>query len=440
LLVQTFGDVTLNEHYISLPSTSATRTDILKIYDLIIDDLNYAKQYLPASPQTNGVMPGKATAAAARHLLSKVYLTLAWVHNKNTDLQTTGNYHKKYYDPSKANEYFKKAYDESVSLINEAPSMGVKLLDNFADIFKATNENNEEVLWNVQYEDGYTDYGGNHTLNHYYTTQYTRIMQERNVNDGRPYSWYRCTQWVYDTLYADKVNDSRYAGTFQQVWYATTTSGICRFDTKIGGNDYQLVGQLFEVGDTAIWMPGYNMSKDELEKRINNRGEGKNKYWLITPEMYNNSMFPTMKKYLDPNRKGYNDNSMRPIIIYRLGETYLIAAEAALMLGDKANSVKYLNILRRRAGYPGHKAAMDVTADQVNLDFILDERSRELLCEHTRWFDLVRTGKLLERVRKHDDNDAYRNIKWYHCIRPIPQNQIDRTITGDTYPQNEGWN
>lgn len=262
---------------------------------------------------------------------------------------------------------------------------------------------------------------------------------KRDVIDGRPYSWYRCTQWVYDTAFVDKTNDSRYAGTFQQVWYATTTSDVCHFITTLEGSTYDLSGQLFSVGDTAIWMPGYNMPKAELERHINNRGKGNNIYWLITPEMYNNIMFPTMKKYLDPNRKGYNDNSMRPIIIYRLGETYLIAAEAALMLGDKADAVNYINILRERAGYDGHKASMDITADKVDIDFILDERTRELLGEHTRWFDLVRTGKLIERVKKHDDYDAYRNIKWYHCIRPIPQNQIDRTISGTPYPQNEGW-
>lgn len=439
LLVQSFGDVTLNEHYISSPETYATRADMLDVYNLIISDLQDAKQHLPASPQTSGVEHGKATAAAARHLLAKVYLTLGWVHNKNGELQTTGNYHKKYYNPQLAQEYFKKAYDEATSLINDAPSIGVSLLPNFADIFKAGNENNQEVLWNVQYESGYTSYGGNHLLNHLYITLYTNIMQERNVKDGRPYAWYRANSHVYNHVFGDKENDSRYAGTFQEVWYATKTTGDCIFNTKLNGENYDLVGKLNEVGDTAIWMPGYNMSKAEIESKINHRGEGKNIYWLITPEMYTNKLFPTMTKYQDPNRIGYNDNSMRPIIVYRLGETYLIAAEAAMLLNDKVSAAKYLNILRERAGFEGHKEKMDVKPEQVNLDFILDERTRELLCEFTRWFDLVRTGTLLERVKKYDDYEAYKNIKWYDCIRPIPQDQIDRVITGTPYPQNEGW-
>ena len=440
LLVQTFGDVTLNTNYISAPETSATRTDMLEVYKLIIDDLVYAKQNLPASTAAPGVLPGKATAAAARHLLSKVYLTLAWVHNKNEDLKETGNYHKKYYNPELAKDYFQKAYDESSLLIQDASSLGIGLLSEYKDIWTPGNENNKEILWNIQYASGYTDYGGNYPLNHFYVTGYHLITGERNLNDGRPYVWYRPTQWLLDVCFADKEIDSRYEGSFQSVWYATMVTGDKILDTKIGGEDYQLIGNLSEIGDTAMWMPGYNMSKLEIESRISNRGEGKNRYWLVTPEMYTNKIYPTMTKYLDPNRDNYNDNGMRPIVVYRLGETYLIAAEAAMLLGDMDKAVYYINELRKRAGKEGHKEEMEITKEQLNLDFILDERARELLCEHTRWFDLVRTGKLLERVKAHDDYDGYRNIQWYHAIRPIPQSQIDRVITGDPYPQNEGWN
>ncbi|MFD2069157.1 RagB/SusD family nutrient uptake outer membrane protein [Pontibacter silvestris] len=43
-----------------------------------------------------------------------------------------------------------------------------------------------------------------------------------------------------------------------------------------------------------------------------------------------------------------------------------------------------------------------------------------------RWFDLVRTGKLVERVREHNPYGAP-NIQEHHVLRPIPQDQIDRT-------------
>lgn len=160
---------------------------------------------------------------------------------------------------------------------------------------------------------------------------------------------------------------------------------------------------------------------------------------VYTPENYSDSrIFPTMKKYLDPNRLTPNENSHRPIIVMRLAETYLIAAEAAFKLGQPT-AATYINAVRTRAATPGKTAAMQISAADVNIDFILDERTRELACEQVRWFDLVRTGKLIERVRKYDDYEAKKNIQDFHMLRPIPLSQINAVITGTPYPQNPSW-
>ncbi len=89
-----------------------------------------------------------------------------------------------------------------------------------------------------------------------------------------------------------------------------------------------------------------------------------------------------------------------------------------------------------RPSPPRGAAAMDVTADQATLDFVLDESARELAGEGTRWFDLVRNGKLLERVKKYNPEAAVA-IQAFHVLRPIPQNQIDRT--SNAFPQNPGY-
>jgi hypothetical protein len=81
-------------------------------------------------------------------------------------------------------------------------------------------------------------------------------------------------------------------------------------------------------------------------------------------------------------------------------------------------------------------AEMEITAADVTLDFILDERARELIGEGHRWMDLTRTNKLVERVRLYNPQAAG-NIQDFHTVRPIPQNQIDRTQGG--YPQNPGY-
>jgi hypothetical protein len=152
----------------------------------------------------------------------------------------------------------------------------------------------------------------------------------------------------------------------------------------------------------------------------------------------NINIFPCPWKVEDNLRPSLNETrGSRDFLVYRLGETYLIAAEAMYGRdGDASNAVQYINTIRRRAAFPGMEAAMEVTAGEVDLDFILDEWSRECFGEQSRWLDLKRTGKLLERVRAYNP-DAAPNIQDFHVLRPIPVNQITRT-TND-YPQNPGY-
>jgi hypothetical protein len=120
----------------------------------------------------------------------------------------------------------------------------------------------------------------------------------------------------------------------------------------------------------------------------------------------------------------------------RLGEAYLLRAEARFQQGDLQGAADDINVIRTRAAWPGKEAEMQITAGDVDIDFILDERARELDGEGQRWWDLVQTGKLVERVRLHN-SQAAPNIQEHHIRRPIPQDQIDRTEGG--YAQNPGY-
>src|SRR5205085_1079599 len=85
---------------------------------------------------------------------------------------------------------------------------------------------------------------------------------------------------------------------------------------------------------------------------------------------------------------------------------------------------------------PGHETEMDLAIGQLTLDEVLNERARELAGESMRWFDLVRTHKLVERVKLYNP-DGGANVRAFHALRPIPQTQIDRTTT--PFPQNPGY-
>ncbi len=81
---------------------------------------------------------------------------------------------------------------------------------------------------------------------------------------------------------------------------------------------------------------------------------------------------------------------------------------------------------------------MQITEDDVTLDFILDERARELAGEQLRWFDLKRTGKLMDRVVAHNPAAAP-YIKSFHEVRPIPQREIDAVTNKTEFVQNDGY-
>lgn len=446
-LVEQFGDVTVTTSYNASPGTSAERHDMLKAYEeVIIPDLIDAAKLCQPSPQLNALESGRASGAAARHLLARAYLTLAWAYDKDpSNPSYKGNQQTKYYDPSKAQEYYKKAYDMATGLIEEAPSLGLKLMDNYAAIFDEANDapsgKNKEELFvaRMDWDDDNT-FGGRSTLNHYFVNGYDKYLGERNINDGRCYSWINPNPYTYDA-FNNRKKDTRYYATFQTVWYATKVQKGGEVNYTIDGKDEKFSWDYTVVGDTAIYYPGYKMTADEIRKKTQNR-QG-NHYLIFTPDAYDGrAIFPTITKFLDRTRAIPNDNTDRSYIIYRLGETYLLAAEAAFKMNDKINAAKYINILRERARdkQSCEQGALDITPDQVTLDFILEERTRELLAEHCRWADLARTGTLMDRVRKYDNGRAYENISEdKHWLRPIPQIQIDRVTAGTPYPQNPNW-
>jgi hypothetical protein len=80
-----------------------------------------------------------------------------------------------------------------------------------------------------------------------------------------------------------------------------------------------------------------------------------------------------------------------------------------------------------------------VTAGQINLDFIMDERERELAGEFTRWYDLVRPGAqfFVDRVKKYNPHGGA-NVQLKHALRPIPQSQIDGVVVGPKISSESG--
>ena len=125
--------------------------------------------------------------------------------------------------------------------------------------------------------------------------------------------------------------------------------------------------------------------------------------------------------------------------MFRLAETYLFRAEAHLGLNDKGNAAANINEVRTRAG------ATPVGTNQFDLDYILDERIRELGIEEKRRLTLMRTGKLYDRVMKCNpfyadpatNGDGVGMLEKYN-LWPIPHTAIEANI-GAVLEQNPGY-
>jgi hypothetical protein len=402
LLVQLFGPVDLQLSENAVPNRTVTRAPISEIYSAIITDLQEAIPDLEAKAKSTNY--GRATRPAAEHLLGKVFLTRA-----STTAGSAADY-------ASAEPLFK----------NVIGNYGIKLLPDFGDVYRFGNEINDEVVWSVQYtRDPLTNGGGNNAHVFFLMEYDTQAGMQRDTENGRPFKRFRPTPYTLNVIFAERVNDSRYKKTF-----------VDAFQSNKPGNynasfDNSKTAISFAAGDTTIYLPGFNMSKEERAKR---------KYQVLIPSAYTEKLFPSMRKQMDPGRVDRTQfQGGRDYIAMRLADTYLLLAEAQFRQGKISDATATINMIRRRAAFSGKEAAMEITPAQMTFEFLTEERERELIGEQHRWLDLVRWGILVERVKAHNPQGAP-NIQAFHVLRPIPQNQIDRAEGGaSAFPQNAGY-
>jgi hypothetical protein len=421
--------------------------DLLKRnFQLMIDDLTYASQNLPDTRHT-GSSAGdfKLSKAAALHLLSKIYLYRAYssvTEDKNAD--------------------FLSAYTYAKQLIDGQGTYGTALQSNYANIFKQGNDYNSEILFaaeripKAQLNNGYPAGGPSgigdleNMASSCFTSnyQFARLRAGGNPIDGRPFAFQRplrklCpTPWLLNVAFADKINDGRYHNSFRTLYTCDTqnavgTAGYNSFVSTIAAFTPSL-----KLGDTAFVMTDTQAKADyiNLVRKPYFIAYGPNDWYTPTkwPNAQTNPgvipLYPALSKFVDAQRANPNDASGRPMPIFRLGETYLNAAEAAFQLGNLTDAATYINVIRTRAAAnAGAVAAMQITAANLSLDFILDERARELCGEGGRWVDLAMRGDavFLSRVNLNQDVAAAGKVQAFHRLRPIPQGQLDALAVPD---------
>jgi len=456
LLVTTFGDVPLDLgsgelKFNTTPSRYSTRDKVEDVYTkAILPDLKAAVEELPATPRVTSA----TNKIAAQHFLAKAYLTYGWWLERNSKTDPDGK------TPA---QYYQLAYDVALSAIqNPAP---FTLQSTFKAVNLAANDYNSEILLCADhtassyiYDESTSNSWGSNASNNLKSNRSSFAMAmdfELAVNGnkfiyrqavqelGRPWRLLTPTHEVFTKTFpiADRAIDSRFEGTFVTVFRANYQGRTAYNGTVLKGmNNINIVN-----GDTVFYFPPTDADKTILSQESTGKyGYYTNKaYGVWTPSMITRHNFPSVWKF-GPNRDDKtpdgslkNDASTRPFPIAKLSETYLIAAEAAVKgattrAGYTAKDL--VNVIRKRAGMPNNGDAMiAATPSTITIDFILMERSRELYAENLRWYDLTRTGKLLEYAGSYTmcENKSFtaakttRPIESKHYLRPIPSSQFD---------------
>ncbi|TRZ43548.1 RagB/SusD family nutrient uptake outer membrane protein [Robertkochia solimangrovi] len=377
--------------------TDWVRTPVPEIRAQMIEDLIFAKENLPWRYDN----PGRANKAVAMHYLAETYCA-------------TGEYSKAVAEAATVIE------NSGYALVtnrfgNNASNPGNHFIDMFREPFYT--DGNTETLWGfLNIEESVNPEGNfnNRIRDQYYSyysnaTPVKNYMKNNNIstddqlkvyefNGGKGAQRAAMTAWAFN-LYEDQdLRADQYS--------------IARYIIFPNKDNASQIDTLLFTHTTTFSDEFYQTEKEEGTG-------GASAEWPFTKKW----------DYVNPaDPKGVN--SYNDFIYLRLAETYLVYAEALLGNGEADAAKATLNVLRNRSNASEFSGTVDI-------DFILDERARELFGEVARRHALVRTGKFLERSRTYN-RYMYFHLKDFHEYWPIPQSVIDSN-TGSVMEQNPGY-
>lgn len=403
-LVYLYGGVPLVLEEITSPKSDFTRASKEEVFNQIKSDLTFASENLQS---INNVDDGRVSNLVALHFLSEIFISEnnydAAINalSKVIDDPNTGLMTNRF--GSKANEDPK---DDFLTLGKGDP---------YWDLFRPNNQNrksgNREALWVAQFEVDVIGGG--------------LYSSRAGLN--------QLEIWAGNASYGSAVLDPD----GKQGMLGTPMSAYnagCRAYAFIRNTDYYLYDVWQSDWDNDIRNAPHNIVRDVKYNHPNSNYFGKSALeyrsptfdavpwrWYPWPSKITTPGEHPDQLYEDKDRHillGSAGSTYRDMYYLRLPETYLLRAEAYLKKGDLISAAADINIVRNRAN------ATPINPSEATLDYILDERARELVYEEFRRITLHRMGNLVERVRKYNplNND---DIKDHHGLWPIPYATIE---------------
>lgn len=419
MLANLYGGVPLILEEIEVPRRDYVRATREEVYTQCMNDLLEA---IPNLGDIETLPDGKVNKQVAKHLLAEIYISL----NRPDDAITTASEVINHGAVSLMTERFG----------NHATDPG----DVYRDLFELDNQNrssgNREGLYVVQSD--YQNPGS--TLRDFFQwaiipnmgsltiksmvngveASVPAIMGYNDKLSGRGVGWIRPTSHFLYEIWKDDPQDMR-----------NSEYNIIR--------DFQIDGVSPSSPDYGKWYV-----KDGYKDKVTNFGDTiRNWFPIIKKVTLSQGDFPD--DYLKKGADGKvvkspfggsillnaSENLFKDKYLFRLAETYLLRAEAYLMKNNSQGAANDINVLRRRAD------ASEVSGADVDIDFLLDERMRELYGEEMRMLTLTRMGKLYDRDVKYNEKSG-KTIEPYHNLWPIPFSEIERN-TNALLEQNLGY-
>lgn len=408
-LVQQFGGVPLVKERVSGTLESSQRASAEDVYSFIISELT---ELSSSSNLASSTTDGRFNQKAASHYLAKAYLSRGYLTKSASDFQ-------------------------SAITAAKAAGAGQALTTPFTKLFSNAGEGNAEVLFFVGYSAESVDDpkdDGNKQQAHF-----CAYLDGQEKGHKYTSSTLTPTLWMHElfnTNTTQPAQDERYEGTFMTELRASYWHYYDADKKDVSTVTYYYCPS-WEIANIDAWRA--KLSSRAKAQVVEMIPEGTNISGIktsydtkMTEDVYGVASF---RKFDDTaNGRTYfnTQSSMRDVYLARLGETNLIAAEACIKANDLAGAVSYVNIVRNRA------KATPATEAEMTIDYILNERARELAGEFHRWADLARTGKLAEYVEAHNPDISTGQVSSKFYLRPIPLAAIELNpaLVGH---QNEGW-
>jgi hypothetical protein len=339
LIVETWGDVILYTEEMNSPVNTATRTSVDDFYKQIFDDIDESINLLPSTPLKDN---GRVTQLAAKAFKARLCL-------------------------------YRQRYDEAITLAKEVLSHSeLGLYDTFAETFDINNsdgQTNKEAIW-------WVDYSSDLALNGTFDGIATSALHNNGGNHSPIFSamsyWMvgGCGVWVTPDTHApwvqcmpcikflelfDETIDQRYDVTFRTYWYVNSTSSNY---TKEYGQQYGHPDGM-KIGDIAFATVKYAVSDEERANTPYKIYDRNDVYDAEGKTIGTRDYFISTYKFQDNTKAtGWEYESKRDAFVFRVGEMYLILAEAELMSNNPSEATKYMNILRQKRALPGKEDAM----------------------------------------------------------------------------------